>query len=123
MVGFPLRLSTCIVFSGHFHFWVRYAIHAHIVRALPDSWWNRQKLNPHNSSYELDALTSCATVPYKIVPSLSLTVSEADSVPNRRNAGMSNPVATTARYEPATSAPILLRRSALSYVVIMVEQM
>ena len=36
---------------------------------------------------------------------------------------MSNPVATTARYEPATSAPILLRRSALSYVVIMVEQM
>lgn len=35
---------------------------------------------------------------------------------------MSNPVVTTARYEPATSAPILLRRSALSYVVIMVEQ-
>lgn len=35
---------------------------------------------------------------------------------------MSNPVVTTAGYEPATSAPILLRRSALSYVVIMVEQ-
>ena len=35
---------------------------------------------------------------------------------------MSNPVVTTAGYEPATSAPILLRRSALNYVVIMVEQ-
>lgn len=31
---------------------------------------------------------------------------------------MSNPVVTTAGYEPATSAPILLRRSALNYVVI-----
>lgn len=35
---------------------------------------------------------------------------------------MSNPVVTTAGYEPAISAPILLRRSPLSYVVIMVEQ-
>ena len=39
MVGFPLRLSTCIVFSRHFHFWVRYAIHTHIVRVLPDFWY------------------------------------------------------------------------------------
>ena len=31
---------------------------------------------------------------------------------------MSNPVVTTVGYEPATSAPILLRRSALSYVMI-----
>ena len=109
MVGFPLILSTCIVFSGHFHFWVRYAIHAHIVRALPDSWWDRQKLNPHNSSYELDALTSCATVPYKIVPSLSLTVSEADRVLNRRNAGMSIPVVEQTGYDPVISASQTLR--------------
>ena len=52
-----------------------------------------------------------------------MTVSEADMILNRRNVGSSNPVVTTAGYEPATSAPILLRRSALSYVVIMVEQM
>ena len=37
---------------------------SHIVRALPDLWWNRQDSNPREPSYELGVLTDCTTVPY-----------------------------------------------------------
>ena len=68
----------------------------------------------HNPSYELDALTICATVPYKMGPFLSLTVFVTDSKnetniegggyqppwSNRRNSN-SRPLAPRASVLPA----------------------
>lgn len=78
--GFPVPQKSFARF-------VSYAIKAALGKGLsattvcrfgnPDGTGGARTQN-HNPSYELDALTICATVPYKMGPFLSLTVSVTD---------------------------------------------